>query len=71
LYGEEIPNQILATGKDVIVVVEIRVLTVGTSNRQEPNQLPISRSCLNHLLDEANYTLALLAIAKHFTSGRL
>jgi glutamate synthase (NADPH/NADH) small chain len=29
LYGEEIPNQILATGKDVIViVVEIRVLTV-------------------------------------------
>jgi glutamate synthase (NADPH/NADH) small chain len=28
LYGEEIPNQILATGKDVIVIGGIQVLTV-------------------------------------------
>jgi glutamate synthase (NADPH/NADH) small chain len=34
LYGEEIPNQILATGKDVIVVVETGSDCVGTSNRQ-------------------------------------
>jgi hypothetical protein len=35
---------------------------VGTPTDREQNQ-PISRSCLNHLLDEAKYTLALLAIA--------
>jgi glutamate synthase (NADPH/NADH) small chain len=28
LYGEEIPNQILATGKELLLVVEIQVLTV-------------------------------------------
>jgi hypothetical protein len=63
LYGEEIPNQILATGKDVIV---IGGGDTGSDcelpTDREPNQLPISRSCL-HLLDEAKYTLALLAIA--------
>jgi glutamate synthase (NADPH/NADH) small chain len=42
LYGEEIPNQILATGKDVIVIGggDTGSDCVGTSNRQEPNQLP-------------------------------
>jgi glutamate synthase (NADPH/NADH) small chain len=62
LYGEEIPNQILATGKDVLLlVVEIQVLTVGTSNRQGA-KFTISRSCLNHLLDEAKLHPALLVL---------
>jgi glutamate synthase (NADPH/NADH) small chain len=36
LYGEEIPNQILATGKDVIVIGggDTGSDCVGTSNRQ-------------------------------------
>jgi glutamate synthase (NADPH/NADH) small chain len=71
LYGEEIPNQILATGKDVIIGGgDTGSDCVGTSTQGQ--KITNLRSCLNHLLDEANYTLALLAIAIKnilFTSG--
>jgi glutamate synthase (NADPH/NADH) small chain len=74
LYGEEIPNQILATGKDVIVIGggDTGSDCVGTSNRQEQNQTnfeimpkpPVGRR---------NYTWPWPLQLKNilFTSGRL
>jgi glutamate synthase (NADPH/NADH) small chain len=63
LYGEEIPNQIKATGKDVIVIGggDTGSDCVGTSNRQGAKS--VTNFEINHLLEEAKLHLGLLAFA--------
>jgi glutamate synthase (NADPH/NADH) small chain len=46
-------NQILATGKDVIVIGGGDTGSDCVGTRQGAKSVTISRSCLNHLLDEA------------------